>query len=177
VPGPWYGETTATKYAALPADGDGSSNCCFCPAGAGVPLAAIRAHELAGRVVPGKAVNDELCLFAPVSSKVPLKVMSPRMAFVFVALLFAANLVPPVVGLALADERREGVEDGLADCTNGVLALAGRVAPTGEAADELQAATAAASSIPIAAGRTRPIVGRRIGIMPGTGGGSCMKGV
>ncbi len=122
-------------------------------------------------------MNDELCLFAPVSSKVPLKVMSPRMAFDFVAFLCAANLVPPVVGLALAGERGEGVEDGLADCSNGVLALAGRVAPTGDAADELQAAAAAASSRPTAAGRTRPIVGRRIGTMSGTGGGSCMKGV
>jgi len=55
-------------------------------------------------VTPGKAVNGERCSAAPVSRKVPLKAMSPGMAFRCAARFAAAVPAPPLAGLELPDE-------------------------------------------------------------------------
>ena len=154
------------KYTGLPAAGAGSLNEAGCPDGAGVPRAASRAHELAGLVTPGKAVNVERCVVAPVSRMVPLKAMSPGMAF-----RFAADPVPRA-RLALAGAGAtvgEEADDDELEPADGVLSAAGEP-------DELHAATATASSRPAAAARPRATAGR-ITRTAGTGEGDCMKGV
>jgi hypothetical protein len=129
VPGPWYGATSAMKYTGLPADGAGTPNPALWPAGTGVPLAASRAHELAGLVTPGNAVNEKFCVVAPVSWMDPLKVMRPEMAFPFVVVL-----VSPTAGLTLPDEEEAAGED------TDLLKLAEGLPPADVPPDELQAA-------------------------------------
>ena len=111
VPGPWYGETSAMKYTGLPGAGAGILNAGSCPDGTGVPLPASRAHELAGLVTPGKAVNGKRCVVAPVSCRVPLKEMSPGMAFLFAAVPLAGLALPAEDGLALPDEGAAAAEE------------------------------------------------------------------
>jgi hypothetical protein len=155
------------KYTGLPAAGAGSLNEGCCPEGTGVPRAASRAHELAGLVTPGKAVNLERSDFAPVSRRVPVKAMSPGMAFRFAA-------VPvPRARLALPDEGAVAGEEAGDD----VLEPADGVALADGEPDELHAATVVASSRPAAAARPRATTVRRITQAAGTGGGDCMKGV
>ena len=171
------------KYTGLPAAGAGSLNEGCWPDGTGVPPAASRVHELAGLVTPGKAVNDECCVVAPVSRMVPVKVMSPRMPFVLatvpvpragLALPGEAGLaLPGEAGLALPDEGAAAEDEADDD----VLEPADGVAPADGGPDELQAATAATSSRPAAAARPLATAGRRVTRTAGIGCGCRMNGV
>ena len=155
------------KYTGLPAAGAGSLNEGCCPDGTGVPRAASRAHELAGLVTPGKAVNFERCVFAPVSRMVPVKLMSPGIPFRFATVpVLRDGLLPP------ADD---GAAAGAADGDD-VLEAADGVAPAVGGPDELHAATVAASSSPAPAARLRATAGRRITRTADMGGGDGMRG-
>ena len=166
------------KYTGLPGAGAGILNAGSCPAGTGVPLAASRAHELAGLVTPGKAVNGKRCVVAPVSCRVPVKEMSPGMAFRFAAVPvpLAGLALPAEDGLALPDEGAAAGEEAAGEEAEDVLEPVGRVAPPDGEPEELQAARAAVSSRPAAAARPRARVGWRITRTAGTWCGDCMKG-
>jgi hypothetical protein len=126
VPGPWYGETSAVKYTGLPIAGAGIWKLGWCRAGTGVPRAASRAHELAGLVTPGNAVNDACRVFVPPICNVPVKLISPGMAWPLAALSLDAPPGPldrPAAGDRAAEDavgdgpeagwvlRDEGVEE------------------------------------------------------------------
>jgi hypothetical protein len=97
----------------------------------------MRAQELAGRVTPGKATNDECWVAAPRRSKLPLKVSSPAMPLPFVG----TRLLPLRGGLTLLDGEILAADELLA---GDELPAAGDPAAAGEP-DELQAATPTAS--------------------------------